>query len=106
LLHETTLGYSSFADLAHDQTNFRLRQLAQAAIAALVQPISEAPKDGTWVLLFHKYAKVSQWYWDGDGWQDDENGNGLHWHEGETIADNGPTSFVPLSVFQKGKDDG
>ena len=55
------------------------------------QPISTAPKDGTWVLLYHKGAKLHEWYWDGGIWTDDDMRNGLEWSDGEY----GPTHWMP-----------
>lgn len=54
------------------------------------QPIETAPKDGTWVLLYHQYARISDWYWDGQKWHNDV----LDWGDDEPSL--APTHWQPL----------
>ncbi len=54
------------------------------------QPIGTAKKDGTWVLLYHKHARISDWYWDGAVWTNDS----LEWGPDEPKL--GPTHWMPL----------
>ena len=54
------------------------------------QPIETAPKDGTWVLLYHFHARISDWYWDGDKWNSDV----LEWSDDQ--AELAPTHWMPL----------
>jgi len=52
------------------------------------QPMGTAPKDGTWIILYHKSARIGDWYWSGDCWENDV----LKWREDEY----GPTHFMPI----------
>ncbi len=55
------------------------------------RPIRTAPKDGSWILLYHRYARIGDWYWDGTEWTDDV----LTWGEDEKDG-LGPTHWMPL----------
>lgn len=67
-------------------------EIAKAAIATIQvwQPIETAPRDGTWVLLYHKHARIGDWYWDGKEWNNDT----LVWPEVGDGTD--PTCWMPL----------
>lgn len=78
--------------------------VAQAAIAALVQPISEAPKDGTDVLLLDEHGFATVATWDEDGYWVNDNCADEHGNVG-ALPTFEPTRFVYMSAFQKGKDD-
>lgn len=54
-------------------------------------PIETAPKDGTWVLLYHKYARISDWYFDGVTWTNDH----IEWRPDDHRSTN-PTHWQPL----------
>ncbi len=56
------------------------------------QDISTAPKDGTWVFLYHKHARIGGWYWDGGIW----NNEYLEWGVGEAEPELSPTHWMPL----------
>lgn len=53
------------------------------------KPIETAPKDGTWIILYHVGLKLGVWYWDGGVWNDDS----MIWSERDGC---GPSHWMPL----------
>ena len=55
------------------------------------QTMESAPRDGTWILLYHRHARISDWYFDGVGWTNDA----VDWHPDEDTA-LAPTHWMPI----------
>lgn len=54
-LHEYVMGH-------HDTPEQAMRAALEAALAVMWRPMSEAPKDGTWILVFESSSIETQFH--------------------------------------------